>query len=405
MTSLRVASRKLFRKGEHSFTRITSLAAGLAFGIILLSEVFYFYSYDSFYPDANRVYVVCENFKTDKSSDRISSHNRVSGAIAQGLKSEVPGIEAAARLNSIGPSVFYTDDKKSYKGEFSFADENLFNVLPRPIIYGNPGEILKSQMNCMVSVEIAGMIGGNVMGKMIELKEYPGKKLTIAGIFKELPENTNYRYDILISMVSTSMFMWDGTNNWLGNDRYYTCVKLEKGVDPESLTSAVRKMQEVHQDIIRLEKIQQGMVLKYSFKPIRKIYIEEVKDMVFILSSIAFAVLLVSLLNYILLTLTALVGRAKTSAIYKTCGARSVDLQLKIFSETSFLFLISLFGAFMIILTVQPLIETQLGHPIKAALTPYVVWPLLIFMIILLLIISYFPGRFFCRYSCSFSIP
>ena len=251
MTSLNIAFRKMFRKGEHSLTRIISLAAGLAFGLLLLSEVFYYYSFDSFYPDANRIYVVCENFKTDKSSDRISTYNRVSGAIAPGLKSEVPGIEAASRLNSIGSSVFYTDDKKSYKGEFSFADENLFDVLPRPMIYGNPKEILKSQMNCMVSGEIAEMIGGDVIGRMIELKEYPDKKLTIAGVFETLPENTNYKYDVLISMVSTSRFMWDGTNNWLGNDRYYVCVKLEPGVDPESLIPAVRKMQEVHQDIVR----------------------------------------------------------------------------------------------------------------------------------------------------------
>ena len=140
--------------------------------------------------------------------------------------------------------------------------------------------------------------------------------------------------------------LWDGTNNWIGNDRYYVCVKLEAGVDPESLAPAVRKMQEVHQDIVHLESIQNGMVLKYSFKPIRKFHIEDVKDMIIILSAIAFAVLLVSLLNYILLTLSALVNRAKTSAIYKTYGAQSVNLQLMIFLETSLLFIISLSGAF-----------------------------------------------------------
>lgn len=101
---------------------------------------------------------------------------------APGLKSEVPGIEAASRLNSIGSSVFYTDDKKSYQAEFSLTDENLFDVLPRPVIFGNPKEILKNPMNCMISDEIASMIGGNVTGRMIELKEYPGKMLTIAGI-------------------------------------------------------------------------------------------------------------------------------------------------------------------------------------------------------------------------------
>jgi putative ABC transport system permease protein len=395
MNSIKMAWRKLFRKGDHSLTRIISLAAGLAFGLLLLSEVFYYYSFDSFYPDANRIYAVYENFKMDKSSDKLSAYNRVSGAIAPGLKSEVPGIEAAARLNSIGPSIFYTDDKKSYKGEFSFADEFLFDVLPRPVIYGDPKEILKSQMNCMVSSKIAEMIGSEVIGKMIELKEYPGKKLIISGVFKALPENTNYRYDILISMVSTSKFMWDGTNNWHGNDRYYACVKLAPGVDPESLIPAVRKMQEVHQDIVRLEKIQEGMVLKYSFKPIKKIYIEETKDMVVILCAISFAVMAVSLLNYILLTISALVSRAKTSAIYKTFGARAKNLQMMIFLETLLVFSLSISGAVMIILTVQPLFEAQIGHSLTAALNPYVLWPLSILLVLLVLFVSYFPGRFF----------
>ena len=78
MNSLKIAFRKLFRKGEHSLTRIISLAAGLAFGILLLSEVFYYYSFDSFYPDANRIYVVYENFKTDKSSDKMNAYTTVS---------------------------------------------------------------------------------------------------------------------------------------------------------------------------------------------------------------------------------------------------------------------------------------------------------------------------------------
>jgi putative ABC transport system permease protein len=395
MKSLITAWQKLFRRGEHTLTRVMSLSVGLAFGMLLLSEVFYYYSFDSFYPGADRIYVVYENYKADKSSDKLNSRGRVSGAIAPGLKAEVPGIEAATRLNNIGSSVFYTEDKKSYKGEFCLADENWFDLLPRPMIYGNPREILKTQMNCMVSSEIAEKIGGDVIGKMIELKEYPNKKLIIAGIFKTLPENTNYKYDILVSMVSTSEFTWDGTRNWLGNDRYYACVRLEPGVDPESLAPAVRKLQEIHQDIARLEMIQNGMVLKYSFKPITKIHIDDVKDMVIILSAIAAAVLLVSLLNYILLTLSALVNRAKSSAVYKTFGARARDLQMMIFSETSLIYLISLSGALLIIMMVQPVVEAQIGHHLTAALNPHVLWPLLSLMVGLLLLISYLPGRFF----------
>lgn len=397
MNRFRLAIRPLFRKGEYTVTRIISLAAGLAFGIILLAEVFYYYSYDSFYPDAGRIYVVHENFRPDKTSEKMESYPRVSGAIGPGLKAEVPGIEKACRLNSIGKNVFYTENLNSYEAEVSLADEFLFDVLPRPVVSGNPGEILKTPMSCMISDKIAEAIGGEVIGKVIALKRYPDQKLTIAGVFEDLPENTNYHYDVLIPMVSTKNFTWDGTSNWLGNDRYYTCVKLEPGFTPASLAPAVRKMQEVHQDIVRLEEEQGGMILKYSFLPIRKIYADKVRDMIIILSTIAFAVLFVSLMNYILLTLSALVNRAKSSAIHKTFGAQTGRLQQMIFIETLILFFISVTAAVLIIAALKPVVESQLQHSILATLNPYVLWPLLLIVSVLVVITGYLPGRFFSR--------
>ena len=397
MNPFKLALRPLFRRGEHTVTRIISLATGLAFGILLLAVVFYFYSYDSFYPDARRIYVVHENFKQDKSSEKIMSYPRVSGAIAPGLKAEVPGIEAACRLNSIDKNVFYTENLNSYEAEVSLSDEYLFDVLPRAMVIGNPKEILKTPMSCMISDKIANAIGGEVIGKVITLKRFPDKKLTIGGVFKELPENTNYKYDILISMVSTKQFTWDGTDNWMGNDRYYACVKLKPGVSPESLAPAVRKLQEVHQDISKMEEEQGGMVLKYSFLSIRKIHSDSVKDMIIILSTIAFAVLFVSLMNYILLTLSALANRAKSSAIYKTFGAMTGNLQQLIFIETFILFFISVIGAGLIIAALKPLAESQLQHSILELLNPYVLWPLLGIVVVLIMVTAYLPGRFFSR--------
>ena len=397
MNTFKLAFRPLFRKGEHTVTRIISLSAGLAFGILLIAEVLYYYSYDSFYPDAGRIYVVHENFRPDKSSEDMMSHPRVSGAIGPGLKAEVPGIEAACRLNSIGTNVFYAEDLNSYEADVSLSDEFLFDVLPRQVVMGNPAEILKTPLACMVSEKIAKAIGGDVIGKVITLKRYPDKKLTIAGVFKELPENTNYHYDLLISMVSTKHFTWDGTDNWMGNDRYYTCVKLEPGAAPESLAPAVRKMQEVHQDIVRLEAEYGGSVLKYSFLPIRRLYSGSETDMIIILSTIAIAVLFVSLMNYILLTLSALVTRAKSSAIHKTFGAQARTLQLIVFVETLILFFISMAGAVLIIAALKPVIESQLGHSIAAVMNPYVILPLLAIVTLLVLITGWFPGRFFSR--------
>jgi putative ABC transport system permease protein len=387
--------RPLFRKGEHSLARIISLVTGLAFGLLLLAEVFYYFSYDGFYPDAKQIYVVHEQFRRDKSTDKLESFPRVSGAIGPGLKAEVPGIELSCRLNALGPNVIYTEERNRLEAHVSLADEFVFDILPRPMLYGDPRQILQTPMSCMVSDKIADAMGGNVVGKTITIKRFPGKVLTIEGVFEGLPEHTNYHYDLLISMVSTGEFTWDGRENWMGNDRYYTCVKLEEGVGPESLAPAVRQMQVVHQNIEELEEKYGGIVVQYAFMPIRKVHSNNVKDMIIILSTIALAVLLVSLMNYILLTLSSLANRAKSSAIYKTFGAQSENLQQLIFGETLVLFLLSLLGAVLLIAAIKPFAESQLDHSIGAILNPYVLWPLLLTILILVSITSYLPGRFF----------
>ena len=397
MNFIKLALRRLFRKGEHALTKVISLTAGLAFGILLLSEVLYYFSYDSFYPDADRIYLVEENFAMDSSSDERDSYPRVSGAIAPGLQAEVPGVEAATRINPLGDHVIYTNDMNGYDAEISLADEHLFDVLPIPMVSGNPEEILTSPMTCMVSQEIADNIGGEVVGKVIGVKAYPGKQLTIGGVFETLPENTNYTYDILISMVSTDQFTWDGTNNWMGNDRYYACVKLSEGVEPADLAPAVRAMQIKHQDIEKLEEEYGGVVLQYSFKPIQQIKVDSVKDMIIILATIAFSVLFVSLMNYILLTLGTLMARAKNSAIHKTCGAEAKNLQKMIFSETLVIFSISTIGALFLIWALKPMAEAQWGHSLNALVNPYVIIPLALLIISLVFLTSYFPGRFFSR--------
>ncbi|HNV67590.1 MAG TPA: ABC transporter permease [Bacteroidales bacterium] len=397
MRSFRIAARKLFRKGEHTTTRIISLATGLAFGLLLFAEVFYYYSYDSFYPDANRLYVVNTVARLDKSSEELSTFPQVSGAIAPGLKAEVPGIEAATRLTSIGELDFFSEEELTYNGEFVLADEYLHDLMPRPILAGNKAsEILKTPMNCMVSSEIADKMGGNVVGKMIELKDYPGKKLTIGGVFEKLPENSNYKYDVAISMPSIGNFIWDGSENWLGNDRYYSVVKIAREVTPESLAPAVREMQKKHQNIEELER-KHEIVLKYSFESLPKYFSNQMKEMIFVLSAIAFIVLFVSVMNYMLLTVSTLVNRAKTSAVCKCYGAEKRDLHGMIFAESTLIFLVSLVVAFGLMLLVKPFIEAQVAHSLKSTLNVHVIIPILLILGVLILFVSYIPGRVFAQ--------
>ena len=107
----------------------------------------------------------------------IRSYYGVSGAIGPGLMAAVPGIEVACRLTSIGTNVVYTEEMNRLEARVSLADAHVFDLLPRPMLSGDPGEVLQTPMTSMVSSEIAEAMGGDVVGKTITLKRFPGKVL------------------------------------------------------------------------------------------------------------------------------------------------------------------------------------------------------------------------------------
>lgn len=121
-----------------------------------------------------------------------------------------------------------------------------FDVLPLPVITGDVKDILARPSYAMISETIAKNMGGieTVMGQVVEFDSAPGKRITIGGVFKDMPENSHVKYDMILSMPTLGVFSWDGTENWYGNERYRGYVKLYPGVDPESLAPAIRRMQE-----------------------------------------------------------------------------------------------------------------------------------------------------------------
>ena len=74
------------------------------------------------------------------------------------------------------------------------------------MLIGDPKQVLSQPMYVLVSDEIAERIGGNVMGKRFEIDDAPGQALTIGGVFKKLPDNTEQSYDIIVSLSSILYF-------------------------------------------------------------------------------------------------------------------------------------------------------------------------------------------------------
>lgn len=347
--------------------KVLSLGIGLAVGIVLIAKVFFELSYDSFYKEIDQVYTI-RTWYSQQGDEH--DYGKVSGAVAVGFMEEVPGVEQGTRTTFVFDGDTYLDeDGNKLRGTLVCADTCFFKVFDRPILAGDPEQALSKWGCVMVSRSFAEKMGGvqECIGKQIANADMDGLKLTIEGVFEDFPKNGSLDYDILLSMETYGK---QSTDNWMGNDRYRGYVKLAPGVDPSTLTDAIRKMQEAHQPLEQIEA--QGTSLKYFLKPFSTLHTSdpEIKSQVILLSIVAALLILISLLNYILIVISSMVKRSKEVGVRKCYGAEGRHIYGMLTKEALLHIVLSLVIAAIIIFAGRGIVENLLGVPFQTLLVP-----------------------------------
>ena len=149
-----MAFRSLFKKGRNNGIKIIALAVGLAMGLVLIAKVCFERSYDNFYPDNDRIYLVKSGINREGKKD---TWGQVSGAIAPGMKAEIPEVEAATRYTCIGPpdELIMTPEKKFYTATLLLTDTSFSMFSPRLILIGDPKDVLARPNYVMISRSLA----------------------------------------------------------------------------------------------------------------------------------------------------------------------------------------------------------------------------------------------------------
>ena len=235
---------------------------------------------------------------------------------------------------------------------------------------------------------------GNAVGKTFVRDTNHGSPFTIGGVFEDIPENSHLRYDAVASLAA--MPEWS-TTNWLGNDRYIAYVKLLPGTDPNGLAPAIRQMQERNQDMEGLKKA--GVDLSYSISPLQDIHNnnKDVKDMNYMLIFMAIILISIAVLNYILVVISTLIGRAKEVAVHKCYGASGKNIFGMILSESFLHLLLSLLLAAFLIIVFKGKIEDLLSASLSALFTLPTMSILLAICVVVFAVTGFVPTWLFMR--------
>jgi putative ABC transport system permease protein len=239
------------------------------------------------------------------------------------LKTDFPEVEQAVRTVYVSFLLQY-QEKKFQEDQVLAADASLFEVFDFPFKAGNPKTALVAPHSIVITERGATKYFGNEdpMGKSLQVN---GKyTATVTGVAKDLPENSQFKSDILLSMTTIhELYGREWESEW-GAYGWYTYILLPKDYNPEKLQAKlpafIHKYTGPSSQYGQKAKMMTGSPSRYALflEPLTQVYLHSDRDSptkgsltnVYIFSVIALFILLIACFNYTNLSIAKATQRA-----------------------------------------------------------------------------------------------
>lgn len=365
----KIAFRNLWRHRTFSFINIMGLAVGMTACFLIFLYVTFELSYDVFNSKANRIYRVVSDIKTPT---EVINASGPSWAVPPFAKNEFPEIESFVRVAN--------DNVLVRKGNIKFQEENVswvdsavFHVFDFKLVKGDPKTALKDQFSVVFSETTAKKYFGKTdpIGQTVLLTgdAIPSK---VTGVMKDIPENSQIKADMFVSMSSIKRFNASLDSQW-GNYGASAYFLLKHGTNAK----AVEKKFPAFLEARNGEEMKRSQMYPTLFlEPLRDVYLRSTRNgsktgnitNVYIFSIIAIFILLIACINFINLTTARAAERAREVGIRKVAGAEKFQLTQQFIGESVILCLISFIITVTLSALLIPLFNQLAGKTISTGL-------------------------------------
>ena len=394
LQNLKMAVLNIPRRGRHNIVKILCLGAGMAMASVMIAEVWFEQTYDSWFPNYERTYVVNECIVRN---GEYHEYAATSGAIATGLLETCPQIEAATRITDVIYDMYFLSGEKELKLTIPMVDSCFFDVFGNRVVQGDLKKALSEPGTCVVSRSFAEKIGGrNVVGKHLVNKGKTDDYLTIGGVFEDFPYNSSFKkVEVILSMNTFKRLGWDQI--WVGTDRFSTYVRLQPGIKPDDLQPNIKKMMSMHEEFKQAKKA--GVDFGFSLTQISEAYsgTEIVQRMCWILSLLAFVLLFSTVMNYLLIVIGNMVGRFREMAVRKCYGASPKDIHGIILTESIVHVVLGIGLAVLVLWLCKGTVEDLISAPLEVLLLNRGSWLLGFILLVIIIIGGVLPGWLFSK--------
>ncbi len=368
-TYLRLAFRNIARKKLYSVINFTGLTAASAFCILVYLYVAHERSFDRFHARGEDLYrVEFSNLDEPKKQTGSFLSLFMAGAdedhmiatppiLAAELAKTFPEIERAVRVDGMGDTKVRVGDHSFIEEKVGRVDPGFLQVFTFPLKSGTTNALLNPN-SAVISESYAVKYFGNEdpLGKTLFLPEQDSTSYRITGVMKDMPVNSSFRFDILLSRTSAAEQQAD-VEKALNTFSGALILELHHGIDPFLFRSTLDKWVRHYFEPSLKESSTPGNAVRFEdfHVYLRKFadahynisggwgHYTNVKTIVQ-LAGLALVVLIIACVNYVLLTLTSTVSRSQEVGIRKTVGAPRKQIIYQFYVETQLLALLATAG-------------------------------------------------------------
>lgn len=367
---LKIAWRNIWKTKAFSIINVCGLAVGMTACFLIALYVNFERSYDRYHQQADRIYRLVCDVKTP--TETINA-NITSGPMAMYAAKDFPEVENFVRIlpNSL---LIRKGDLKYQESNLFFADSSLFQLFDFPLIAGDPKTALKEPFSVVLSESAAKKYFGkeDPIGKSLLLTD-DSFNSKVTGVMKDIPENSQFKADVFVSMVSLmKMANFNFDEQW-GNFGFTAYVLLKPNTDAARLTT---KLPAFLTSRVGKEMDQMKMHYTLFLEPLTAVYLHSKRggfvsgniNNVYIFAIVALFILLIACINFVNLSTARAVERAKEVGIRKVVGAYRIQITRQFIGESILICLLAFLISILLCLVLIPYFNLLAGKEISGGI-------------------------------------
>ncbi len=354
---IKIDLRNILKYKFYSVLNILGLGIGIASFLFILLYTQNELSYDKYHAQADNIVRIDFHARLGE-NEFVSAQN--SAPIGPTLYSDYPEVLSYCRFRDRG-SYLVKYEENHYKEErIIYVDSTFFKFFSVPLIESDSQSALRDPNSIVLTQKMAEKYFGSSepIGKTLILDNRDNFKVT--GVISEIPDNTHFKYDFLMSMASLES---SRSANW-GSNNFNTYVLLKEGTNLEEFEQKIqitfkKGFEPILRDYVGTtwdEFMAAGNYALYDITPLTRIHLHSNKSdelgangdyrYIYSFGLIGFFILLIACINFVNLTTARSVNRAKEVGIRKVVGAEKGTLVRQFLSESTLITIVALFLAF-----------------------------------------------------------